>query len=508
VQKIGEQLLLGLEVQGWDHLIARGWLSVESDGLELVVQVTRSRNTFTPAEASEIRALLDVLLLSRRAERRIAMARLRRMGLGSAGNAETRPTREQFEDSLNTGALSIDEEAVGSVLSHPSGNVFRVAVGVTGQSIPETWSAFDQRYQWFGKVPRKVTSGAHLFVLAVDRWRSAVVGLYEAVSAGAAKLPNSPNPGRWPYALGVRPLAAIPPPVAERVEGQTGPQGGVPEQVSDLDARERLYRAVAASPPPPGPTTLEQRVQELEWRDVVIDVHEAIERLGGEARAPEVVACAVELGEWSAEELAARAWYTGGGVNSHVEHVLNQALWFDQGAKGSLKQIHGVYSLAGDAANTGFGVPYRRAVDGHPPKEDELPAHLVDIAELDRATKRHMELQDRLADALRKHDIEPRSPASWQPKFDLAFEYGERRFVVEVKSGNPVGTQQARLGAGQVLEYRHLLSDDGSTKVEPVLLLEAGPPFPWETLAGEVGLRLLRADSLEESLSALISDEA
>jgi hypothetical protein len=253
---------------------------------------------------------------------------------------------------------------------------------------------------------------------------------------------------------------------------------------------------------------LEQRVQELEWRDVVPDVLEAVQRLGGKARAPEIVARAVELAEWDAEELAARAWYTGGGVDSHVEHVLNQALLFEQGATGSLRQVHGLYSLTAKGVGTRFGVTYRRAAEERLPEEDELPAHLVDLAELDRATKRHMDLQDRLADALSGRGIEPRSPAVWQPRFDLAFEYGGKQFVVEVKSGNPVGAQQARLGAGQVLEYRHLLDQAGSAEVEPVLLFEVAPQDPWIALAEEVGLRVLRADCLEESLSALLSGEA
>lgn len=473
-----------------------------------MAQKTRGREAFTSTEAREIRALLDGFPYPRRAERRVAMARLRRMGLGIAGHPEARPVGGQFEDLLAVGELRIDEKAAAVVQPLSSSNVFRVAVGVTGQSIAETWSAFDQRYQWFGRAPRNVTSGSHLFVLAVDRWRSAVVGLYEAVSAGAAKLPNSPDPDRWPWAVGVRPLAAIPPPLAERVDGQTGPQSGLPARVSDPDVRERLYRAVAASRPSPGPTRLEQRVQELEWLDVVQDVIEAVQSLGGEARASEAVARAIELGEWNAEELAARAWYTGGGVDSHVEHVLNQVLLFDQGATGSFQQVHGTYSVTGKAVSSGFGIPYRRAADEQRPEGDELPSHLVDLAELDRATKRHMNLQDRLADALRGRGIEPRSPAGWQPRFDLAFENGGKRFVVEVKSGDPVGAQQARLGAGQVLEYRHLLGEGGSTEVEPVLLFETGPPYPWAALAGEVGLRLLRADRLEESLSALLSSEA
>ena len=157
-------------------------------------------------------------------------------------------------------------------------------MGVTGRPVPAGWNAFEQRYQWFGKEPKQVTSGAHLFVLAVDRWKSAVVGLYEAVSPGAVKLPGSPDESRWPYALGVRPLAAISPPVALRVEGQRGPQSGLPEHVYDHDVHRHLYAAVADSRPPPGPHTLEQRVQELGPIDIEPDILRAIQNLGRGAR--------------------------------------------------------------------------------------------------------------------------------------------------------------------------------------------------------------------------------
>lgn len=424
------------------------------------------------------------------------------MGLAIAQDQEAQPDLDRFEVLLQSGAISIDEGGAETVHPHPSGNVFRVAVGVRGDSVAEDWSAFDQRYQWFGKPPRSVTSGAHLFVLAVDRWRSAVVGLYEAVSPGAARLPNSPDPDRWPWALGVRPLAAIPPPLAERVDGQTGPQSGLPMRVYEEEDRELLYAAIADSPPPPGPRSPEHRVQEVEWLDVAPDVLEAVRTLGGKAEGPEIVARAVELGEWTAEELSARAWYTGGGIDSHVEHILNQVLLYQQGAKGRLRQMHGLYSLAAEDAQ--FGSPYRPA-SSESPVERELPRHLLDLSELDRATKRHMDLQDRLAESLRTRGIEPLSPASDDPRFDLAFEWQGKRFVVEVKSGDPPGSQQLRLGAGQVLEYRYLLAAKHATEVIPVLLIESAPPYPWSSLAEEVGFSLLSADRLDESLSALLA---
>lgn len=467
-----------------------------------------ARTTFTAAEADEIRGLLDELPHARLAVQRMSKACMRRMGLEIAANPTMLPTRAQFEDLVASKALRISEDkgaARAVIRPHPSGHVFRVAIGVTGHSIPSTWNAFEQRYQWFGKQPRSVASGAHLFALGVDRWKSAVVGLYEAVSSGAEKLPGSSDPNRWPWALGVRPLAALPPPLAERVEGQQGPQSGLPAHVADADARTRLYRAVAESPPPPGPQTPEQRVQELERQDVVADVLEAVRSLGRGAREQAVVSRAIELGGWSTEELEARAWYTGSGVGSHIEHIVRQALRFEVGSKGNLRQVHGVYSLTNVAPAAGFGVPYRLTGDGVSPGDKELPAQLVDLSELDRATKRHMDLQDCLADALRKRKITPLSPGSWQPQFDLAFEQEGKRYVAEVKSGDPVSAQQVRLGVGQLLEYRHLLGDADSQDVCAVLLVESAPPIPWAVLAGSAGIQILRADQIEKSLTALFS---
>lgn len=465
------------------------------------------RTTFTVAEADEIRGLLDELPNTRRAVERMNIARLRRMELSIAMGLPAQPTRARFEDLISSGALTIEDgHAAGAkIRQHPAGHVFRVAVGVTGNSVPSDWNAFEQRYQWFGKRPKSVTSGAHLFVLAVDRWKSAVVGLYETVTAGADRLPNSPDPERWPWALGVRPLAAIPPPIAESVEGQRGPQSGLPARVSDPDARKRLYEAVTESLPPPGPQTLEQRVQELQWRDLVVDVREAVRGIGREAREPAVVSRAIELGEWSAEELEARAWYTGSGVDSHLEHIVGQALQFEVGSKGSLERVHGLYSVKTTAPADEFGAPYRPAGADREAEAEELSAHLVDLAKLDRATQRHMDPQNHLAHALRCRDIEPCSPRDWQPQFDLGFEHEGRRFVVEVKSGDPVTAQQIRLGAGQVLEYCHMLRDSSSKETRPILLIESKPPHPWRALAGELGIELLCAEELESSLSVLLA---
>ena len=151
-----------------------------------------------------------------------------------------------------------------------------------------------------------------------------------------------------------------------------------------------------------------------------------------------------------------------------------------------------------------FGVSYRRASSTDATVPDRAP-HEVDLSKLDGATARHMSLQDELADQLLERGIEPRSPASWQPQFDLAFEHEGRHFVVEVKTGYPVSAQQVRLGVGQTLEYCHSLRNDKSAP-RPVLLLEGEPPAPWSVLLDdELGISVIRADGIASSLDRLLS---
>ena len=458
------------------------------------------RTVFTQAEAIEIRGLLDQLGANRLADRRMSAARLRHLGVPEAARSDN----TQFDQLISSGTIQIDDGAARAAITPQSGRVFRVAVGVTGDSIDEDWSAFNQRFHWFGRQPQSLASGDHLFVLAVDRWRSAVVGLYEAVSAGAERLPNSPDPDRWPFALGVRPLAAIPPPQAVRVDRQQGPQSGLPVHVHDETAISDLYAAVSPSPPPPGPMDLEQRVEELEAQDVGEDILEAVAALGSEAHQHAVAERAIQLGNWSVDELAARAWYTDSGYTTHIEQIVNRAIQIEYSMSHRIERDHGgsPYRIAQDGPLP-FGLPYRPAGDREPASGDT--GRIVDIAALDKATRRHMELQDQLANELHRRGVEARSPGSWEPKFDLVFKHDRTGYVVEVKSGNPVASHQVRIGVGQVLEYTHIEAAQVEFPVQPVLLLETAPPDPWPELCDQLGIRLLVANDLADSLSALLS---
>lgn len=467
------------------------------------------RRAFSAAEADEVRRALRELSNERVPRRRMALARLRAIGFASHEDSAATLAAVDLDQLVRSGVVSITGDgssARARVQRHPSGRIFRVAVGVTGEPVDATWSAFDQRYQWFGRAPKNVAGGDHLFVLAVDRWRSAVVGLYEAVSAGADRLPDSPDPDRWPWAVGVRPLAAIPPPEAHRVEGQIGPQSGLPIHVSDQSVWPLLYDAVAASPPPPGPRTLEQRVQELKWQDVSDDVLAAVLSLGEGARRSEVVDHAIELGGWSTEELDARAWYTGIGDPSHIRQIVATALEREYSLTRRLGRRPGGLYFVNEGVDTSapFGASYRRASSTTATVPDRAP-HEVDLSNLDAATARHMRLQDDLADQLLERGIEPRSPGPFQPQFDLAFEHSGHHFVVEVKTGDPVSPQQVRLGVGQILEYCHSLRTSGASP-RPVLLLENEPPSPWPGLLhDELGIDVIRGDRIASSLDRLLA---
>jgi hypothetical protein len=245
----------------------------------------------------------------------------------------------------------------------------------------------------------------------------------------------------------------------------------------------------------------------VDWHEVGDDIVQAVYELGRDARAPAVLERAQELGEWSDDELAARAWYTGAGDPSHVRNVLRRALQMEQSARGRIGRTHGSgpFHINGEyePPHTGFGIPYRPASGRTATQPDDAP-HLADLSALDAATARHMRLQDQLADSLTARGLKPLSPGPADPAFDLAFQYDGCRYIVEVKSGSPVSPQQVRLGVGQILEYAHLIgaSDDD---VVPVILIESSPPGSWTELAAKLGIRLVRADKIAESLDSLMN---
>lgn len=140
-----------------------------------------------------------------------------------------------------------------------------------------------------------------------------------------------------------------------------------------------------------------------------------------------------------------------------------------------------------------FGAPYT-IVNVEQWTEVRAP-YLVDSGVLDRANKSHFTTQNSLADWLKEHEYQPLSPEAQDPKFDLAWRHLERVYVAEVKSTTDFNEeQQLRLGLGQVLRYRHLLSRRfGNANTIAVLVAERAPKdTSWGALCASLGVVFIR----------------
>jgi hypothetical protein len=117
----------------------------------------------------------------------------------------------------------------------------------------------------------------------------------------------------------------------------------------------------------------------------------------------------------------------------------------------------------------------------------------IDPNLVDRGTRGHAKTQNALAAWVRDRGAQPLSP-NGEPMFDLAWLLGDQWYVAEVKSLTTKNEErQLRLGLGQVLRYRQLLSDaPGSRNAVAVLMVEREPSDPsWSLLCDNVGVRLV-----------------
>lgn len=130
-----------------------------------------------------------------------------------------------------------------------------------------------------------------------------------------------------------------------------------------------------------------------------------------------------------------------------------------------------------DATDGGGGEAIVLGVDYRQPEASQIDhaPFVVDPEAADRATRRHVELQNGLARAVRAAGFVPRSPGPNEPDFDLAWEQASTVYVVEVKSiSDESEVRQLRVGLGQILEYRHCLRESHDLVVA-VLYIERAP---------------------------------
>jgi hypothetical protein len=136
-----------------------------------------------------------------------------------------------------------------------------------------------------------------------------------------------------------------------------------------------------------------------------------------------------------------------------------------------------------------LGDKYREA-DEQAAVSDRDPFE-TDPEVVERGVRGHATTQNRLAEHLRSIGLDPRSPKTNEPNFDIAWKDGNRLFVGEVKSitANNV-EKQLRLGLGQVLRYAYQLR--GSEETVPVLIAERCPSdTSWEDLCTQLGVILV-----------------
>ena len=121
----------------------------------------------------------------------------------------------------------------------------------------------------------------------------------------------------------------------------------------------------------------------------------------------------------------------------------------------------------------------------------ESSVQVYDPRALQAATTRHHELQEALARLLQQEGHAPLRPRALDPQFDLAWRDEAALNLVEVKSLSEGGEDhQLRLGLGQVLDYRHQLSEREPTRA--ILAVEREPRRAhWRAVCSSVGVLLL-----------------
>jgi hypothetical protein len=139
-----------------------------------------------------------------------------------------------------------------------------------------------------------------------------------------------------------------------------------------------------------------------------------------------------------------------------------------------------------------LGAPYRRARAGD--LGDKREPFSVDPAVVERGLAGHVNTQNAVADALVAAGLTPRSPRADEPNFDLAWDKDGTVYVAEVKSITDQNEErQLRLGLGQVLRYRWLLSHRYGP-VRAVLIAEREPrDVSWRELCADLGVDLVTA---------------
>jgi hypothetical protein len=152
-----------------------------------------------------------------------------------------------------------------------------------------------------------------------------------------------------------------------------------------------------------------------------------------------------------------------------------------------------------EAGDEGLGAAYRMATAS--PLAQREP-YAVDPASVERGVAGHADTQNALAAAVETAGLAPRSPRGDEPDFDLAWQREGTVFVAEIKSTTPANEErQLRLGLGQVLRYRALLSRR-HRDVRAALIPEREPAdASWPELCRELNVVLAWPETFADPAS-------
>lgn len=127
----------------------------------------------------------------------------------------------------------------------------------------------------------------------------------------------------------------------------------------------------------------------------------------------------------------------------------------------------------------------------------------VDPSIVERGLQSHAATQNALAGYIESLGMEPRSPKSDEPNFDLAWKHSDTWCVAEVKSITEANEEkQLRLGLGQVLRYMHVMQRN-HRRVRGFLVVEREPiDESWLQLCRRVGVTLMWKGNFPRSLDA------
>jgi len=137
-----------------------------------------------------------------------------------------------------------------------------------------------------------------------------------------------------------------------------------------------------------------------------------------------------------------------------------------------------------------IGVSYREANEAL--AVSTIDPFEVDPALVERALKGHASAQNALAAYVASVGATPLSPIVGGPNFDLAWEHNGEVWVAEVKSCTARNQEnQLRLGLGQILRYRSVLSRRLDRSVRALLMIEVEPSdSSWISLCGDLNIEL------------------